>query len=133
MMKKKHMLLLLICLTYLNVSFSQESCDCKKFKTGKFQTVLLDSETIIVRKRKYQKEFFDGEVFKDKIIWLDDCVYKLLPINSSVSSDVSREVLICEIVKTEDHSYTVKYIFESGNYPPSEIVIYELGYIGFGK
>lgn len=59
------------------IAYSQESC--KSFKTGKFQNIengILKAK--IQRNDSIQTEQYGEKEIKLKILWIDDCTYKLI-------------------------------------------------------
>ncbi|MCR9173688.1 MAG: hypothetical protein NXI10_14395 [bacterium] len=90
--------------------------DCESYKTGKF--VLRSPEygdAYITRTRKYQKEKVTnpntGEVtkLKDRIVWIDDCTYRLIPVKiDDPEGVVGDEILTFKIIETGEDYYVVK-------------------------
>lgn len=88
--------------------------DCSDFKTGKF-VVPSDEfgDSYIKRTKKYQIEtgtdLRTGESFKvkDKIVWLDECTYRLFPISNKGAMLVGDDVLTFKIIETGEDYYLV--------------------------
>ena len=89
--------------------------DCEAYKIGKF--VAKSSrlgDTYIKRTKKYQIEKVKNPTSglvtktKDKIVWLSDCTYKLIPVKiDDPTGVVGDEELIFEFVQTGEDYYVV--------------------------
>jgi hypothetical protein len=127
-------IILLFSLFTINQFFAQMSCDCGKYRIGKFEVSNGDgTESVIKRTKKIQIELSNGIEIKNKVVWIDRCTYKLFPIEINDKRDIIlNEVLIFKIIETSEHSYKVEVTFESKDSPPIIFVVYEFGYLGKG-
>lgn len=82
---------------------------CKLFHEGKFKTTLEDGKEILIeRKDGVQIENFQGEVFKMKIEWINDCKYALTDLQEDNTLRLN-EILVSniyEINKTKSFMIT---------------------------
>ncbi len=113
-MKKRIILIYVLFLGFHFYSFSQDSLACTKFKIGKFDTYI-DGEfsSKVTRNEKYQKEYMPktGIKIKLKIIWINDCSYKLIFVNGNKKyyqmfgkKNVNPD-LIVTIIKVDGNEY----------------------------
>jgi len=99
-------------LLFAVITNAQEKPDCLAYKTGKFK-VEGSASGIITRTKKFQFEKSDNVKIKDKIVWISDCKYKLIPIklksdkNSKISS-FKDWIIYFEIIETGKDYYVVK-------------------------
>ena len=71
-------ILLLFLTTY--PAFCQTENDCRKFRTGQYETFdAIGERSVISRTKKYQLESTSGRERRLRILWIDDCTYKLIP------------------------------------------------------
>ena len=114
---------------FLFLCLNAQAQDCEKYKTGTFEIDNQDGTiSVIKRTKKFQTES-NGEIkTKDKIVWLSDCSYKLIPVKIKDKSGlIGDEVLTFTFVKTFDHSYVVE-ITGMGDMV-FEARVYEQGYL----
>lgn len=94
-------------------AFSQ--VDCSAYKTGKFVVRSEEyGDNFIKRTKKYQIEtgmdLQTGKKIrtKDKVVWIDECTYQLLPVKSKNMDDTMRGVILTfRIIETGDDYYMV--------------------------
>ena len=108
----KNILTTLIILLFTVTINAQNNPDCLAYKKGKFK---VDGSTsgIITRTKKYQFEKSDNVNIKDKIVWLSDCKYKLIPVKlkkdkNNTITPIKDWVLYFEIIETGKDYYIVK-------------------------
>lgn len=102
----------------LLIAFSGKSqeLDCASYQTGKFY-VSEDSDAIITRTRKIQKEKSKHVNLKDKIVWISDCKYKLIPIKiKDKKNRVTDLILFFEIIETGKDYYVVRVTNEINDF-----------------
>lgn len=93
--------------------YSQD-IDCSKFKTGYFQNIdSKDGNTFIKRTKKYQYEtdVATGVKIKLKVVWLNECTYKLTLIKGNAKWKKEKQIpnnpdLIVKITSVGDDYYT---------------------------
>ena len=116
---KKHLLLSLLILV-CGFSYSQENC--RKFKTGDFQNFengILKAK--IQRNDSIQTEQYGEKKIKLKIIWIDDCGYRLKFMEgneafwNSRPKDKPTPDLIVRITNVNGNKYTQESKFEIDN------------------
>lgn len=116
---KKYILLSLFIVTF-GVSYSQENCE--KFKTGNFQEI--ENGTLkakIQRNDSIQTEQYGKKKITLKIIWIDDCSYRLKFIRGNKAFWKSRPKdeptpdLIVRITNIEGNTYLQESKFETDN------------------
>ena len=103
----------IICLSFCFIGFGQT--DCESYRTGKFIIKSKEfGDTYMTRTDKYQIEEAVSVVngkkikIKDKIVWLNDCTYQLLPYKLKDSSKlITDNVLTFKIVETGKDFYLV--------------------------
>lgn len=109
-------LLILIC----GFSYSQESCD--KFKIGNFQNIengILKAK--IQRNDSIQTEQYGDKKITLKIIWIDDCTYRLKFLDGNEAFWKSRPKdkptpdLIVRIINVIGNKYTQESKFDIDN------------------
>lgn len=95
----------------------QQECNCKDFKTGKFeftQTVNGKKEiTTFERTDKLQIETYNGRTDTASVRWVNDCefiIQKLHPRNMAEKKAISMK-----IVTTKNKTYTFEYSFVGEN------------------
>jgi len=79
-MKTQFTFLLLFFVSLSLVSLQAQTDECAHFRTGKFDSFIEGKfSTHLVRTKKYQKEYSPktGAKIKLRIIWEDDCTYRL--------------------------------------------------------
>lgn len=120
----------LISCIFFFLCLSTQAQDCNKYKTGTFEIDNLDGTiSVIKRTKKFQTES-NGEIkTKDRIVWLNECSYKLIPVRIKDKSGlIGDDILTFTIIKTFDHSYVVQIrgledmVFEAQ--------VFEQGYLG---
>ncbi len=89
--------------------------DCASHKTGKY--IVKNArigDTYIKRTKKYQIESVKNPSTglvtktKDKIVWIDDCTYRLIPIKiDDPSGIVGDDILTFELIETGEDYYVV--------------------------
>jgi len=109
--------LTLLLLLFSVFAFAQSNCE--KFKTGKFQNVengLMKSQ--IERNDSIQVEQHGEIVLKLKIVWINDCSYRLKFLEGNKAywdlfgKDHSNDDLIVKITEVKEDSYTQESRFE---------------------
>jgi hypothetical protein len=119
----------ILSILFFLVCFGTNAQDCDRFKTGTFEVDNMDGTvSVIKRTKKYQSESNGDIKVKDKIVWLSDCSYKLIPVKTDKKlGDIAELELVFTIVKTFDHSYIV----EITGVPDMviEARVYEEGYL----
>jgi len=102
----------LIILLFTVTINAQNKPDCLAYKKGKFK---VDGSTsgIITRTKKHQFEKSDNVNVKDKIVWLSECKYKLIPVKlkkdkNNTITPAKDWVLYFEIIETGKDYYIVK-------------------------
>lgn len=109
-------ILILVC----RLSYSQENCD--KFKIGKFQNIengILKSK--IQRNDSIQTEQYGEKKITLKIIWIDDCSYRLKFLDGNEAFWKSRPKdkptpdLIVKITNVNGNKYTQESKFDIDN------------------
>lgn len=95
---------------FLIFSLNVYAQDCNRFRTGTFEVDNMDGTVSIVKRtEKFQIETCGKIKTKDKIVWINDCSYKLIPVKiKDQSGRIGDEVLTFTFVKTYDHSYIVE-------------------------
>ncbi len=115
-------ILIIILCVLTQFGFSQDM-NCGKFKTGYFQNIdSKDGNTFIKRTKKYQIETdkSSGVEVKLKIIWINDCSYRLSFIKGNSKWDNEEHVpnnpdLIVEIIETGEDYYIQVAKFQGMN------------------
>ena len=107
----KKILFLLILITAF--SCKEAVCDCKSFKTGKFQFVQkidgIEKTTIFERTADLQIETYEGKTDTASVRWVNDCEFvlkKLRPRNMKEQKAISMRIL-----STDEKSYRFEYSF----------------------
>lgn len=123
--------IIVVCYLFFNsiVLFGQ-SPDCNRFKTGKFEIENPNNtKSVIKRTKKYQIEKSNGIKLKCKIVWVNDCTYKMIPVYLKDDTGIiGDDILIFEIVETTAHSYTA--ILLNPDLVSTVAVVYEYGFLG---
>lgn len=116
-------------LLFIFFCFCAEAQDCGKYKTGVFEVDNMDGTvSVIKRTKKYQIESNRDIKTKDRIVWLSDCSYKLIPIKiKDKSGKIGNEVLTFTFVKINDHSYEVEITGLGNMVIPA--TVYEKGHL----
>ncbi len=98
--------LILVVLLFPMLGLAQ---DCEQYKTGVFKCKLIDGDWIpnykIIRRKKIQIERSPEGYNKSKVVWIDDCTYKLIHIKSNYMNLKKGNVTMVRIVKTTDNGY----------------------------
>ncbi len=106
----KNIALLLLILFSLSSCYNNER-DCDKFRTGTFVWEqesggrLLTTE--FTRTEELQIERFEGKVDTSRIEWVNNCEWRVIPINPKSNAD-SRAYLF-KILNTSEDSYTFEF------------------------
>lgn len=87
--------------TYVN---SKDSLDCSSIREGNFYQVYKKDTVFINRTDSIQVEKVNGSSNANKVVWSNECSYKLIPIDSNKRS----EVLYVNIEGVENDFYTFK-------------------------
>ena len=86
--------------------FGQSLSNCEKFHEGKFNSVVAGEwVTTIERIGDKQIELFEGNRLEFRVEWLDNCIYRLIPIDVGSAPKVIRTFSIVEV---REHSYDVQ-------------------------
>lgn len=128
----------IILLTFVSsyyTGFSQIRCDCDKYRTGKFEVDNHDGTiSYITRTGKIQSERSKGYKGKDKIEWLDECSYRLIPLKvKDKRGAVGTEILTFRIVETHLHYYIVRISGARHLDTAVYVKVYERGYLYYDK
>jgi len=101
-------ILLLIILTS---SCYQVKRDCSNFKTGTFKWEQESGgkllKTMFTRTKNLQIETYNGITDSSRIEWINDCEWRVIPINPKTNAD-SRAYLF-RILNTTEDSYTFEF------------------------
>jgi hypothetical protein len=91
----------------------EQECDCKLYKTGKFEFVQeidgVKKTTVFERTENMQIENYEGKIDTASIRWVNDCEFvlqKLKPKNMQEKKSISMRIL-----STTKNSYTFEYSF----------------------
>lgn len=107
-MWKTNFLLLLLT---INCSNYNNTRSCEDFKTGRFVWEQESGgkllKTTFERTKDFQIETFEGVVDTSKVEWVNDCEWRVIPINPKSNAD-SRAYLF-KILRTEEDSYTFEF------------------------
>lgn len=119
-------------LTVYWIGFSQSKIDCVRFKTGSFEIDNKDGTiSTIVRTKKFQKEKSSRLKVKDKVRWISDCSFQLIPIKlMDETGKIGSDILTMTIIETGMHHYLMKV---TGLGEGIEIYgkVYEKGYLNY--
>jgi hypothetical protein len=103
---------LVIFLLFVLTSCYSDERKCQDFRTGSF---VWEQEaggkllrTAFVRTESLQIETFEKEVDSARVEWINDCEWRLLPINPKKNAD-SRAYLF-KILNTTEDSYTFEFM-----------------------
>jgi hypothetical protein len=103
---------LVIFLLFVLTSCYSDERKCQDFRTGSF---VWEQEaggkllrTAFVRTEGLQIETFEKEVDSARVEWINDCEWRLLPINPKKNAD-SRAYLF-KILNTTEDSYTFEFM-----------------------
>jgi hypothetical protein len=90
----------------------QQKTDCQRFRTGTFKMISYSTNTeyIVVRDEKIQKEKDNKSAMDLKIKWLNDCSYEISPADGSKQGPVKIKVTLSNI-----HGDTCDYIARPTN------------------
>lgn len=96
----------------LSSCYDQE-CECKSYKTGKFEFVQeiegVKKTTIFERTENLQIETYENKIDTATVRWVNDCefiVQKLHPKNM-----MEQKAISMRIISTNKNSYTFEYSF----------------------
>lgn len=125
--------LLILCSVFFSISASAQTCDCAKYKTGKFE---LDNQngTIsqIVRTKKFQTETMNDSKLKDEVVWVDDCTYKVIPLKRKDETGmIGDQVMVFHFIETLEHAYVVHVTLEGVPDFSVDVKVYEKGYLNY--
>ncbi len=103
------LVLVVVACTFL--SCYNDERNCKNFRTGSF---VWEQEaggkflkTTFIRTENLQIETFENKVDSAKVEWINDCEWRLIPINPKTNAD-SRAYLF-KIMDTTEDSYTFEF------------------------
>ncbi len=115
-------------------SFSQ-TCDCKKFRTGKFEIANQDGTVShVTRTKTKQTEKNDFVKTVDQIVWIDDCTFKLIPISvKDKEYGIGYDILQFRFIETFEHAYIVHVTMEKKEDFGLDVKVYEKGYLNYDK
>ncbi len=95
------------------ISCYEQECDCKLYKTGKFEFVQeidgVKKTTVFIRTENLQIENYEGKIDTASIRWVNDCEFilkKLHPKNMQEQKAISMRIL-----STTKKNYTFEYYF----------------------
>jgi len=105
-------LILLGLLGYLLTTSCYDSDrECTRFKTGTFEwSQEIEGEEVtarFVRTNDYQIEYFQDRVDSSTIKWINDCEYRITPINPKTNAE-SRAYLF-KIIRTEGDRFYFRF------------------------
>ena len=110
MLQKK--ILLLPILFLLNSCYEQE-CDCKLYRTGKFEFVQeINSQkkiTIFERTENLQIEQYEGKTDSASVRWVNDCEFVLKKLHPKNMQE--QKAIAMRILSTTKDSYNFEYSF----------------------
>lgn len=101
--------------------------------TGKFEVQNPDgSISQIKRTKKFQFEKTDLFKGKDRVKWIDNCTYQLIPLKIVDDSGmVGPEILTIQIVMIGEHHYVFKATGIGDSVIPGKV--YEKGFLEYDK
>ena len=112
MIFKTKKLLLLPILLILTSCYNQE-CNCKQYKTGKFEFVQeidgIKKTTIFERTENLQIETYEGKTDTAQVRWVNDCEFVLQKIKPK--NMMEQKAISMRILSTTKNSYTFEYSF----------------------
>lgn len=107
-MKKVALLLLLL---FAFTSCYNNERDCTTYRTGTFVWEQESGgkllKTVFTRTEELQIERFEGKVDTSRIEWVNDCEWRVIPMNPKSNAD-SRAYLF-KILNTSEDSYTFEF------------------------
>ena len=111
MYKIKLLLLFPIFLSFFSC-YNQE-CNCKLYKTGKFQFIQeidgIKKITIFERKENLQIETFEGKTDTAEVRWVNDCEFVLQKLHPTNMQE--QKAIAMRILSTTQNSYNFEYSF----------------------
>lgn len=103
-------LLLIIVACFIASCYSNER-DCVSYRTGTFTWEQESGgklfKTVFTRTENYQIEKFEQQIDTSRIEWINDCEWRVIPINPKSNAD-SRAYLF-KIISTNEESYTFEF------------------------
>jgi hypothetical protein len=109
-MKKKILLLPIFLLLF---SCYEQECDCKSYKTGKFEFIQeingIKKTTIFERTDKFQIETYEGKTDTAIVRWVNDCEFVLQKLHPKSRNE--KKLISMRILTTTKNSYTFEYSF----------------------
>jgi len=129
----KSIFIVLITLLSFTSLFAQ-NCDCSKFRTGSFEIANQDGTVSkIKRTETKQTETNENVKLKDKVVWVDNCTYKLIPISiQDKTQTVGPDILVFTFIETMEHAYIVHVLIEGKDFE-IDAKVYEKGYLNYDK
>lgn len=117
-----------------SVVLSQSEINCERFKIGSFEIDNMDGTiSTIVRTKKYQEEVSPNFTGKDKIKWIDECSFQLIPIElNDKTGKVGPQILTVTIIETGEHHYVMK-VTGLGEGIEIHGKVYEKGYLNYDE
>lgn len=107
----KKILVLLFILTL--ISCYEQQCDCKLYKTGKFEFVQeidgVKKTTTFERTENLQIENYENKVDTATVRWVNDCEFVLQKLHPK--NMMERKSISMRILSTTKNSYTFEYSF----------------------
>ncbi len=116
------------------IGFSQSENDCVRFKTGSFEIDNMDGTiSTIIRTKKFQEEKSPNFIGKDKVKWIDECSFQLIPLEiNDKTGKIGSQILTMTIVETGTHHYVVN-VTGLGEGIEIRSKVYEKGYLNYDK
>lgn len=114
--------------------FSQSEIDCTRFKTGSFEIDNMDGTiSTIIRTKKFQEEKSPNFIGKDKVKWIDECSFQLIPLEiNDKTGKIGSQILTVRIVETGEHHYVMK-VTGLGEGIEIHGKVYEKGYLDYDE
>lgn len=117
-----------------SVILSQSDNRCERFKIGSFEIGNMDGTiSTIIRTKKFQEEKSPNFTGKDRVKWIDECSFQLIPLEiNDKTGQVGSEILTITIIETGEHHYIMK---ATGLGEGIEIYgkVYEKGYLNYDE
>ena len=105
-------LFLLPILLILTSCYDQE-CDCKLYKTGKFEFLQeidgIKKITIFARTENLQIETYEGKTDTAEVRWVNDCEFILEKLHPKSMQD--KKAISMKILSTKGKTYTFEFSF----------------------
>jgi hypothetical protein len=122
----------IICLDSIAIS---QTCDCNKFRTGDFEITSPDG-TISRIHRTETKQIEKNAHAKiiDRVVWIDRCSFKLVPISIKDKNEkIGADIINFTFIETFDHAYIVRITIEGKKDFEISAKVYERGYLDYDK